>query len=109
MESFTSTMRSTSSRVPSAVNATSLVVISIIFPPLEGATSPQIAYKPGAAGCHPRRPANPRRVLLCTRRTRLASGETRNFEEVHVGVGRARYGGNHVVGARPRGVRSRRR
>src|SRR5215212_287615 len=41
--------------------------------------------------------------------SRLASGETRNFEEVRVSVGRARYGGNHVVGGRPQGVHSRRR
>src|SRR5215212_5197246 len=39
--------------------------------------------------------------------SRLASGETRNFEEVRVGVGRARYGGNHVAGDQPRRVHTR--
>src|ERR671911_3002471 len=41
--------------------------------------------------------------------SRLASGETRNFQDVRIGVGRSRFGGNHVVGGRPRGVHYSRR
>src|ERR687897_598485 len=110
MESFTSTTRSTSSNVLSAVNAISWVVISIILSSSrKDPHSPQPPANRGPPGATRDVRRIPGVYYSAPAGPRLASGETRNFEEVRVGVGRSRYGGNHVVGARPRGVHSRRR